>query len=64
MVAQTMRFDAVVQAIRREAVSLGPCASVAINQRFEPTSAPWIDTPGRGGCCSTPACHAFDCSAS
>jgi predicted dehydrogenase len=60
MVAQTMRFDAVVQAIRREAVSLGPLRVVAINQRFEPTSRPWIDTPGRGGMLLNTGVHAFD----
>jgi predicted dehydrogenase len=60
MVAHTMRFDAVVQAMRREAVSLGPLRVVAINQRFEPTTRPWIDTPGRGGMLLNTGVHAFD----
>ena len=60
MVAHTMRFDGVVLAMRREAVSLGALRTVAINQRFEPTHRPWIDTPGRGGMLLNTGVHAFD----
>ena len=60
MVAHTMRFDAVIEAIRRELVSLGPIRVVAINQRFEPTRRTWIDTPGRGGIYLNTGVHAFD----
>ncbi|HVQ35072.1 MAG TPA: Gfo/Idh/MocA family oxidoreductase [Candidatus Bathyarchaeia archaeon] len=60
MVAHTMRFDGVVLAMRREAVSLGRLRAVAINQRFEPTRRPWIDTPGRGGMLLNTGVHAFD----
>jgi len=60
MVGHTMRFDGVVTAMRREAVSLGPLRVVAINQRFEPTRRSWIDTPGRGGILLNTGVHAFD----
>lgn len=60
MVAQTMRFDPLVAAIRKEMVSLGATRVIAINQRFEPTSRSWIDTPGRGGIVLNTGVHAFD----
>jgi predicted dehydrogenase len=60
MVAHTLRFDAVVAALRREAVSLGPLRAIAISQRFEPTRRSWIDTPGRGGIYLNTGVHAFD----
>ncbi|HJQ99939.1 MAG TPA: Gfo/Idh/MocA family oxidoreductase [Candidatus Polarisedimenticolaceae bacterium] len=60
MVAHTLRFDGVVLAMRREAVSLGPLRTIAINQRLEPMQRPWIDTPGRGGMLLNTGVHAFD----
>jgi predicted dehydrogenase len=60
MVAHTLRFDAVIEAMRRELVSLGPIRVVAISQRFEPTRRSWIDTPGRGGIYLNTGVHAFD----
>lgn len=60
MVAQTLRFDPLVAAVRREAASLGPLRMIALSQRFEPTTRGWIDTPGRGGTILNTGVHAFD----
>lgn len=60
MVAHTLRFDPLLRRMREEAASLGPLRMVAINQRFEPTSRPWIDTPGRGGAILNTGVHGFD----
>jgi myo-inositol 2-dehydrogenase/D-chiro-inositol 1-dehydrogenase len=60
MVAQTLRFDAVVLAIRREAESLGPLRVLAISQRLEPFTRAWLDRPGPGGVLANTAVHGFD----
>ena len=60
MVAHTLRFDAVVQAVRTEIAGLGAVRLVALNQRFEPTARGWIDTPGRGGAALNTGVHGFD----
>jgi len=60
MVAQTLRFDPLVQRLKREAARLGPLRVVSINQRFEPTDRSWIDTPGRGGILLNTGVHGFD----
>jgi predicted dehydrogenase len=60
MVAHTLRFDAVIEAVRRELPSLGRIRLVALNQRFEPTTRGWIDTPGRGGAILNTGVHGFD----
>jgi myo-inositol 2-dehydrogenase/D-chiro-inositol 1-dehydrogenase len=60
MVAQTLRFDPLVQRLKLEAASLGPLSLVSINQRFEPTDRPWIDTPGPGGILLNTGVHGFD----
>ncbi len=60
MVAHTLRFDPLILAMKREAVSLGAIRMVAISQRFEPTRRGWIDTPGRGGMILNTGVHAFD----
>lgn len=60
LVAQTLRFDPLIVALKREAASLGAIRLVAINQRFEPAARDWIDTPGRGGVILNTGVHAFD----
>lgn len=60
MVAHTLRFDAVVQAVRTEIAALGALRLLALNQRFEPTDRNWIDTPGRGGAALNTGVHGFD----
>lgn len=60
MVGQTLRFDAVVQALLRESGSIGPVHMVSINQHFETDSRPWIDDRGRGGALLNTAVHGLD----
>lgn len=60
MVAHTLRFDPVVEAIRRETRSLGAIRMVAIHQRFEPSPHAWLDEPGPGGVLLNTGVHGFD----
>ena len=60
MVGHTLRFDPLVARLREESPALGPLRVAAINQRFEPTSRPWIDTPGRGGAVLNTGVHGLD----
>src|SRR5262249_49875164 len=60
LVAQTLRFDPLVIALRRGAAALGAIRLVAINQRLEPTSRDWMDTPGSGGSILNTGVHGFD----
>ncbi len=60
MVAQTLRFDPLVRALRERAATLGALRVVTVNQRFEPSGRAWIDTPGCGGCVLNTGVHGFD----
>ncbi len=60
MVGQTLRFDAVVRALRERIEDLGPLRTVAINQRFEPSPRAWLDRPGPGGILLNTGVHGFD----
>jgi predicted dehydrogenase len=62
MVAHTLRFNAVVQAVRAALPSLGPLHAVALTQRFEPTSLVWLDRreESGGGIVMHTAVHGFD----
>lgn len=60
MVAHTLRFDPLVRALREQVPSLGRLRLVAIHQRFEPSSRPWLDEPGRGGVALNTGVHCFD----
>ena len=60
MVAHTLRFDPVVEAIRREMPSLGAVRMIAIHQRFEPSPHAWLDEPGPGGVLLNTGVHGFD----
>jgi predicted dehydrogenase len=60
MLGQTLRFDAVIEAVRREVPGVGPLRSVSLSQRLEPAGRPWIDVPGRGGVLLNTGVHGFD----
>lgn len=60
MVAQTLRFDPLIRALRREAEAIGELRSVSIHQRFEPSDRPWLDRPEGGGLMLNTGVHGFD----
>ena len=60
MPAHTLRFDTVVERLRRERDTLGELCVIAVNQRFEPSDRAWIDTPGCGGMLLNTGVHEFD----
>jgi len=49
MVAQTLRYNGVVRALRAHLEEIGTITSVALSQRFEPSLLPWLDDPDRAG---------------
>jgi myo-inositol 2-dehydrogenase/D-chiro-inositol 1-dehydrogenase len=60
MVAQTLRFNALVNAMRRDAASLGAIHMISIGQHFEPVPRSWLDDPGPGGVLWNTAVHGLD----
>ena len=60
MVGHTLRYDAVIRALERESADLGGVRLISLNQRFEPSARPWIDTPGCGGLFLNTGVHGFD----
>ncbi|MDQ7086657.1 MAG: Gfo/Idh/MocA family oxidoreductase [Acidobacteriota bacterium] len=60
MVAQTLRFDATITALAEALPSIGTIQTLAINQRFEPTTRDWIDRPGEGGLVFNTGVHGID----
>jgi predicted dehydrogenase len=62
MVAQTLRYNAVVCALRAACADLGPLRSLTFAQRFEPSPLGWLDDPARsgGGIVLHTGVHAFD----
>jgi myo-inositol 2-dehydrogenase/D-chiro-inositol 1-dehydrogenase len=60
MVAQTLRFDATVLALRRQLEALGDLHLIAIDHRFEPTGRAWLDSPDEGGLLSNTGIHGVD----
>lgn len=62
MVAQTLRYNAVVRAILTACTLIGPVHSLALTQRFEPSRLPWLDDPARagGGMVLQTGVHCFD----
>lgn len=60
MVAQTLRFNALVNAMRRDTASLGGIRMVSVGQHFEPVPRPWLDDPGPGGVLWNTAVHGLD----
>jgi predicted dehydrogenase len=62
MVAQTLRYNAVVRALLAHRRKLGRLRSLTFTQRFEPSRLAWLDDPERsgGGVGLHTAVHAFD----
>ena len=62
MVAQTLRFNGVVQALREAIPRIGQIHSLRIGQRFEPSRPGWIDDPAvaGGGMILHTGVHCFD----
>jgi predicted dehydrogenase len=60
MVAHTLRWNAVVRALRREARSLGSLRLIALNQRLESMDRPWQENEVGGGVLLNTGVHAFD----
>jgi predicted dehydrogenase len=60
MVAQTLRFNAVVQALEREKERIGPMHALRLSQRFEPSPLSWVDDPALGGILFHTGVHSFD----
>ncbi len=62
MVAHTLRFNAVVRALREALPSIGPLHGVVLTQRFEPSKLGWLDRrlESGGGIILHTGVHSFD----
>ncbi|MDX2169412.1 MAG: Gfo/Idh/MocA family oxidoreductase [Deltaproteobacteria bacterium] len=62
MVAQTLRYNAVVRAMAAARSRIGAVRSLCFTQRFEPSPLDWLDDPARsgGGMILHTGVHAFD----
>jgi predicted dehydrogenase len=62
MVAQTLRYNSVVRAVRAQLASIGAVHAVRLSQRFEPSPLGWIDDPvvSGGGMILHTGVHSFD----
>jgi len=62
MVAHTLRFNAVVAAIRATVPTIGRLHAAVITQRFEPSTVTWLDTRtvAGGGIILHTGVHSFD----
>jgi predicted dehydrogenase len=60
MVAQTLRYNAVVRAVRKRRNDLGAIRTVTLSQRFEPSGREWLDDPAAGGILRNTGVHSFD----
>lgn len=62
MVAHTLRFNAVVQAMRHHIPDIAPLYSIYLSQRFEPSSLAWLDRKAEsgGGIVLHTGVHSFD----
>ncbi len=62
MVAQTLRYNAVIRALAAACESIGPLRSLTFTQRFEPSPLGWLDDPAQsgGGIVLHTGVHAFD----
>ncbi len=60
MVAQTLRFNHVVKAMKKELTSIGPVHIAALNQRFEPVDLDWLDDEQHGGVILNTGVHGVD----
>ena len=62
MVAHTLRFNAVVQALKQHITQIAPLHSLYLSQRFEPSSLVWLDRKAEsgGGIILHTGVHSFD----
>jgi predicted dehydrogenase len=62
MVAHTLRFNAVVQAIKARIHEIAPLHSIYLSQRFEPSPLVWLDrkADSGGGIVLHTGVHSFD----
>lgn len=60
LVAQTLRFDSLVQTVKTHLPLVGGIHEIVIEQHFEPLPLPWLDEPGRGGIILHTGIHSFD----
>jgi len=62
MVAHTLRFNAVVQALKQHIAQIAPLHSLYLSQRFEPSPLVWIDRKAEsgGGIVLHTGVHSFD----
>jgi len=49
LMAHTLRWNTVVQALRDRLPSIAPLRALWLNQRFEPSRLDWLDDPARAG---------------
>ena len=60
MVAQTLRFNMVVRALKERAEDLGELRVASLSQRFEPSTRAWLDQSPGGGILRNTGVHSFD----
>jgi len=62
LMAHTLRWNTVVDAMRARIAALGPLRAVMLNQRFEPSPLGWLDDPAvaGGGIILHTGVHSFD----
>ena len=62
LMAQTLRWNAVVRALRARLPEIGALHAVVLNQRFEPSPLVWLDDPSMsgGGILLHTGVHSFD----
>ena len=60
MVAQTLRFNTVVRAMKERRQELGRLRVISLSQRFEPSTRAWLDDPSAGGILRNTGVHSFD----
>jgi len=62
LMAHTLRWNGVVQAVRERLPALGALRALVVNQRFEPSSLAWLDDPAvsAGGILLHTGVHSFD----
>jgi predicted dehydrogenase len=62
LMAQTLRWNGVVRAVRERLPELGPLRNLVLNQRFEPSPLAWLDDPSMsgGGILLHTGVHSFD----
>jgi len=60
MVAQTLRFNSIVRAMKERAGDLGQIHGFSTSQRYEPLPMAWVDDPARGGALRVTGVHGFD----